>query len=386
MAEKILIIGASAAGIAAAQGARQQNPEAEIVVLSKEPDPPYFRTRLCDVLADPGAADKILLHKASWYEERQIELRLNTEVKEILPQAHQVRLADQTRLNYDRLILATGSRSFMPPLDGSQLDGVCTLWTLADARRIESRLPGVKKAVVIGGGLLGLEAAYALSRRSIDTTIIEFAPRLLFKQLDEAASALFTRHVEKLGIQVVTSGNCQTLESLADQPAVAAVRLADGRRFEADLVMVSTGVRAQTEVAVHTPLAIDRCFIADTRMRTNLPDIFAAGDDAVCEHRWYGLWSIAQDQGRVAGINAAGGEAVLDMPVPPYLVNTMGTRIASAGRLGSDGQDPQYREEVSQDQDLGRYRKLTFSGEKLTGYCLLGDTSEFSQLQKQLQA
>ncbi|MDD2214627.1 MAG: FAD-dependent oxidoreductase [Oscillospiraceae bacterium] len=386
MAEKILIIGASAAGIAAASGARQQSAAAEIVVLSKEPDLPYFRTRLCAVLESPRAADQILLHKPSWYTDRQIELRLNTEVREILPQQHQVRLADQSLLGYDRLILATGSRSFMPPLEGSGLDGVCTLWTLADARRIEARLPGVKKAVVIGGGLLGLEAAYALSRRGIDTTIIEFAPRLLVKQLDEAASALFTRHVEHLGIHVVTSGNCQKLESLADQPAVAAVCLADGRRFEADLVMVSTGVRAQTEVAVHTPLAVDRCFVADTRMQTNLPDIYAAGDDAICEHRWYGLWSIAQAQGRVAGINAAGGTAVLDMPVPPYLVNTMGTKIASAGRLNAENQDPQYREEVSQDQARGYYRKLTFSGEQLTGYCLLGDTAEFSQLQKRLQA
>lgn len=383
----IVIIGSSIAALSAAEAARRQDPEAQLTLLSEDAYFPYYRQRLCEVLEDPENAAKLYLHPQGWYAEQGFDLRLLSKVTAVLPDEKRLRLADGKTLPYDRLILATGSYSFIPPTKGSELDGVETLWTMADALRIEKRLARVKTAIVVGGGLLGLEAAYALERRGIKTSILERAPRLMMRQLDERAAELFTARVEQEGAEVNTNAIIQ--EIYAGAPGkVGGVRLEDGSDFPADLLIVSAGVRARLDALGDAGLEAERCITVDECMRTNVPDIYAAGDCVCFDKRWYGLWSIAKAQGEVAGANAAGGDRHYVMPVPPYMVNTMGTRIASAGmieesQLGS-AEAERLHADIEEKVELFQYAKKIYCGDKLCGFVLLGDTKAFGALNKEL--
>jgi NAD(P)H-nitrite reductase large subunit len=190
--------------------------------------------------------------------------------------------------------------------------------------------------------------------------------------------------VEKEGTSVTTNAYIAEIFGGADGKA-AGVRLEDGSEFPADLVLISAGVHARTEVLEGSGIAVDRCILVDSRMRTNVPDIYAAGDCAVANNRWYGLWVVAGQQGAVAGENAAGGDREYAMAVPPYVVNTMGTHIASAGTIEEkDLQADQLHADITENSELFQYSKMLYVGEKLKGFILLGDTKAFAGLNKKL--
>jgi len=381
--QKIVIIGSGIAGLSAAESARKTDPDAGIMILSENPHLPYQRPRLPGVIMDPESVDKIVLHKESWYEDKNIDLRRGLAVKHVDPDRQEVELEDGSKIHYDKLILATGSRSFMPPMKGGDLEGVFTLWTLDNALAISDYIKTAKTGVVIGGGLLGLEAAYALKQRGLDTSILERSGALLARQLDERSSAMFQEQVERVGVKVVK--NAVTKEILADPSTgrVVSVLLEDGGQVPADIVIVSTGVRARLEVMEGTDIAIDRCFVVNNKMETNIPNIYAAGDNAIMEGLWYGLWPVSMREGKVAGANAAGGDEICVIPTPPYLVNTMETRIASAGDIAPT--DPEVSSQIHFDETQLTYDRRNFLGDKLVGYVLLGDTTPFSMLSRELQ-
>lgn len=381
--QRIVIVGSGIAGLSAAESARKTDPAVEIVVLSENPHLPYQRPRLPGVIMDPESIEKIVLHQESWYEERKIDLRRGVVVTHVDPDRQELELGDGSRIRYDKLILATGSRSFMPPMKGGDLEGVFTLWTLDDALAISEYIKEAKRGVVIGGGLLGLEAAYALKQRGLETSILERGKALLARQLDERASAMFQEQVERVGVTVIK--NAVTEEILADPASgkVSAVLLEDGTRLEADIVIVATGVRARLEVMDGTGVAVDRCFVVNNKMETSIPNVYAAGDNAVMEGQWYGLWPVSMREGKVAGANAAGGQETCVIPTPPYLVNTMETRIASAGDIAPA--DPQVSSQIHFDETQLTYDRRNFLGDKLVGYVLLGDTTPFSMLSRELQ-
>ena len=194
---RILIIGSSIAGLSAAEAARAKDPECEIVILSEDSHPPYLRQRLCEVLEDPSKAEKLIMHPAQWYETHRFDLRLRQQVVGIIPAEKAVLLKGGESIHYDRLILATGSSSFIPPIKGADLPGVETMWTMADALRIEAQIDKARRSIVIGGGLLGLEAADTLHRRGHESFILERLPRLMMRQLDERSAQMFAAQVEQ---------------------------------------------------------------------------------------------------------------------------------------------------------------------------------------------
>jgi len=384
---KLLIIGSSIAGLSAAEAARAKDPDCQITILSEDSHSPYFRQRLCEVLENPAAKERLLLHTEAWYQERGFDLNLNSKVTGLKPQSKQVLLADGNVCGYDRLILATGSYSFVPPTKGADLDGVETLWTMADALRIEKRLAHTERCIVVGGGLLGLEAAYTFHKRGLRSSILERLPRLMMRQLDERSAELFTALVEKEGASVTTNA-CIAEIFAGENGKVAGVRLENGSEFPADLVLISAGVHARTEMLKDSGITIDRCIVVDSRMRTNLPDVYAAGDCAVLNNRWYGLWLVAKQQGAIAGENAAGGDREHVMPAPPYMVNTMGTHIASAGTIKESdlqsGEMAKLYADIMENSELFQYTKKLYVDDKLNGFILLGDTKAFASLNKEL--
>lgn len=379
----IYIIGSGPAGVNAAQAARKENEDAKVTVLSNDTHLPYFRLRLFDVIEDPSSKEKLILHPMSWYQDQGIDLQLNTTVKAIHPEDHEIELDDGTKLAYDRLIIATGSKSFVPPIKGSEHKDVHTLWTMDEAITIGEKLDGKDKAVVIGGGLLGLEAGHAMVKKGLDVTIIEVLPRLMTRQLDDQAAALFKKHMENKGVHIITAAT--TEEIVADETGqLKEVRLASGETFPADIVFISAGVRAVLDPVQDSGIQIDRCIVVNDRMETNIKDVYAAGDNVLFDNRWYGLWQIAIAQGRIAGANAAGSNVSYTMPVPPYVMNMMGTRISSSGVIDNQHDVPAYHEEIKMDDDACTYEKLVFSGDRLIGFVLLGDTKRQNELQKRM--
>ena len=381
--QTIVIIGSGIAGLSAAEAARKQDPDARIILLSEDANLPYHRPRLPGVVMAPDTIDRVFLHDQAWYDDRQFDLRLGTKVERVDVDNQRIVLSDLSTIDYDKLILATGSSSFMPPTPGNDLPGVFTLWTLDDAIAISDYIEDVQTAVVIGSGLLGLEIAYALKKRGLDTTILERGQALLKRQLDPRASAMFQEQVERLDIKVRKESSVAEILADPETGNVSGVKLTDGTVLATDIVLVSTGVRARVEVMDGIDIEIDRRFVTNNRMETNIPNVYAAGDCALMDGIWYGLWSVSTREGRVAGANAAGGDEICVIPLQPYLINTMETRVASAGDIAPKG--PEVTSQISFDETQLTYDRRNFVGDKLVGYILLGDTTPFSMLSRELQ-
>lgn len=376
----ILIIGSGEAAVAAAEAARKQDPDVSIRLMTAEANLPFYRLRLCEKIAEPDKS--LTLHPEAWYAERGLELKLNCRAERLDPEAKCVYFADGGACRYDKLIIATGSRSFVPPIQGADGRNVFTLWTLEDASAIAEAARDAKEAAVIGGGLLGLEAAHKLLQTGTDVTVIENADRLLARQTDRRASELFLKKTEAEGIKVHLDDSA---EAIRDEGGRKVLKLQSGAELSFDLVLISTGVRANTDWLEGSGIAIDRRIKVDDHMRTSLPDVYAAGDVAVQDGLWFGLWSIAMQQGRTAGANAAGGEVSYPIETPPYIINTMGTSMASAG-LYPDEKQPY--ETLEADEEAYSYRRIIYQGEDpegpVKGYILLGNIREYPKLQKRL--
>lgn len=387
----IVILGSGIAAVSAAQAARKENAQAKITIYTDEKDLPYYRLRLLEVVADPANEEKLRLHPESWYEDQDIRLVEAFKAQELLVDEKKVLFENGESVSYDRLIIATGSSSFVPPIEGKDLPGIYSLWTMEDAHQLEKAAQTCKHAVVVGGGVLGLETAHVLAGKGLQVVLIDRTPILMNRQLDKQGAELFTRMVEKLGIQFIGSANTRAFVA-GDDGKVSQVLLDDGRSFKADMVVVSTGVRANTSFIKPGSLQIDRKIEVNRSMQTSDSSVYAAGDVASVEKSWYGLWQVSMAQGKVAGTNAAGGNATYEPTVPPYRVATMGTQIVSAGVYDEEVIRRDYPEkadffesEVLEDEDYGIYRKLSYCDGDLCGYILIGDVKDQVKLQKDLK-
>ncbi len=383
-----MIIGSGAAGVAAAEEARKNDTEAEIVIYSADPDLPFYRLRVAEVLRDPVAAEKLYLHPAEWYEERNIKLVPGAHVDKIDYEGKTITLENKEVVAWDRLIVTTGSRSFVLPLKGFERENCFTLWSLQDAKELSQsiREKNLKTCAIIGGGLLGLEAAWQIHQAGVQVKILEFAPILLQRQLDSRSSDLLQKYIESLGIKVITSADSAEVIGEGETGPVQGIILKDGRQINCDCVLMSVGVMANTELAADAGLEVGRRIKVDERMQTSFPGIYAAGD--VCEVNdgfWFGLWAISMAQGKVAGANAAEADKVFVKETPPYIVNTMNTRIVSQGVIPQE-EGEGFTFAISEDPENYSYKKLVYKDDKLTGFILLGDyAKEMVTLQKQLK-
>ncbi|HOQ76566.1 MAG TPA: FAD-dependent oxidoreductase [Thermoclostridium sp.] len=383
VSRRILIIGTGAAGHSAAKAARLQDPEAEIIMFGKENRLPYYRLRLCEHIGRSINFDELRISNEEWYEKNRIRVELASEVTAIDAKAGKI-IANGKEYSYDSLVLATGSTPIMPPFKGKELSGVHTIWTVDDIAAINQSLLNAKKAVVIGGGLLGLEAAYKISGMGIDVSLIEGMPRLLPKQLDEEGSEVFRDKVQSLGISVFCGISVTGFEG-DDKGHVKQVHMADNTVLEADVVIVSVGVSPNVAVFRDTGISMNRFLDVNEKMETSIEGIYAAGDAACVNGRWSGQWSVANRQGQVAGTNAAGGDAVYEADNVPYILATMGTRVVCSGDTGAvqpDGSEADYRIDRRIDKKNYLYSRLVFRNGLFVGYMLVGEpTKAFNKLQ-----
>ena len=375
-----LIVGNGVAGNSAGETIRRIDPSAKIVLCSREKHYFYYTPALPEYVAGEKQLKDFTLHDALWYEKNRIDLFLETEVARVEARQKVAVTRQGRKFSYDRLLLACGGKSFVPPIPGSSSPGVFTLRTVGDAEAIRESAREAKKAVVIGGGLLGLEAGNGLRKRGLEISVVEFFPRLLPRQTDIAGATLLQRQMEAMGFRF--SLGAKTKEILAEKGGLRVI-LEGGRDLPADLVLISAGVRPEVSLAQSLGLPVDKGIKVDDHLFTGLEGIYAAGD--LIEHRGrsYGIWPASMEQGRVAGANMAGEERAYSGTVPSNSLKVVGIDLLAAGEIDAEGK---MEAVVVQDEPRKVYRKLVLKGDTIVGALLLGDTLGKEEIQRAIQS
>lgn len=376
---RYIIVGSGAAGNAAAETIRKFDPESEIRMFTKEAHFYYYRPALTEYLAGEKEIRNFTLHDSAWYEKNRVEVHLSTDIVGIDPGTRTVTAKNGGIRVYDRLLLATGGNATLPAVKGVERDGVFTLRTLADADAIRKRAETAKSLVLIGGGLLSLEAGHGLRRRGLEVTVIERNERLLPRQMDAAGSHLLQRKMEEMGFLFQLGG--QTRE-IMHQDGRLAVCLEGGKVLDTDMVLISAGVSPELTLARNLGLAIGRGVQVDDRLRTSIEDIYAAGD--LVEHRgkYYGSWAAAMAQGRVAGANMAGKETLYEGTLQSNKLKVAGIDLVSMGDIDAERKDPCI---IIEDDEKCIYRKLVVENNHLAGAILFGDLHGEREIQGAIQ-
>ncbi|MBP5989195.1 MAG: nitrite reductase large subunit NirB [Piscinibacter sp.] len=374
---KLVMIGNGMAGVRTLEELLKIAPELyEIAVFGAEPHPNYNRILLSPVLAGEQTIDQIVLNPLSWYEEHGIRLHLGKKVVEVDRRKRIVRAADGTEEEYDRLLIATGSNPFILPVPGKDLEGVIAYRDIADTEAMIAAAQKYKHAVVIGGGLLGLEAANGLMLRGMQVTVVHIAPWLMERQLDDVAGQLLQKSLEARGLRFMIGAQTQSLIGGKDG-RVMAVQFKNGNEIPADLVVMAAGIRPNTELAERIGLHCNRgIVVSDTMQTVTDPRIYAVGECAAHRGIAYGLVAPLFEQGKVCATHLA------EFGIGRYTGSQTSTKLKvtgidlfSAGEfMGGDGSE----EIVLSDPQGGVYKKLVVKGDKLVGACLYGDTVDGS--------
>lgn len=374
---KTVIIGSGPAAIYAADALRTRNSHAKIDIYSKDNDLPYYRPALTKKLAEDLNVDNDLIFPAKFYENKQINLKLGIEITKINPVAKEIEDDHGNTIPYDKLIIATGARCFVPPLPGANLPEVITLRNFCDFRELKSLIDnGAKEIVVLGGGLLGLEAAYSLHLLGLKVTVLEMAPRILPRQLDNAGSEMLHKRIVACGLKLNTG---VYVEEITGDTQVRGVVTHKNEHIHCDAVVISAGIRSNINLAVESGIEVNRGIVVNEKMQTSHADIYAVGDCAVYNDNMTGLWEPAIQQGKVAGAHIAGDNIRYMPPVIGATMNAFDTSIFSVGDLGHD-ENSEYIQINHRNDIRNTYKNLFFKEDKLVGGLLIGDLTITNQL------
>jgi nitrite reductase (NADH) large subunit len=371
--KRYVIIGNGVAGTTAAEHIRGIDKDGKIDIFTDESGLFYSRIRLPEYIAGQVEAEKLVLHNPQWYREKAIDVHLDESVREVDPERKEVRTDKENSYPYDRLLLATGSHSFVPPIRGVEKPGVFTLRSIKDADRIRDYAVNAKKAVLIGGGVLGLETGNGLRQLDMAVAVVEFFPRLLPRQMDLPGAELLKMEMEAMGFSFFLGAKSQ--EILGEQKAEGLL-LEGGETIPCDMVLISAGIRPNVDLAKKLGLEVDKGVSVNDRLETQNRDVYAAGD--LIQHRglFYGIWPASEEQGRIAGINMAGGNACYDGTVMSNRLKVVGIDFVSSGDIDVDGR---FENLVKKDEGNFIYRKLVLKDDIIVGCILLGDISGNSE-------
>ena len=369
---RLVIVGAGPAGMATAESvlANAAPGSWEITLVGREPGLPYNRVALSDRLAGRKSDDALLLHDAEWFVRNGVALRSGDEVVSVDTTARVATTREGVRLPYDALVLATGSRPLLPPIEGTDLDGVFPFRTQQDAHRIIEAAAGARRAAVIGGGLLGLEAARGLAEQGLEVTVVHLVDRVMERQLDGPAAGLVQRALRRLGVEVLLQ---RATTEVVGTGRAKGLRFAWGEDLEADIVVIAAGIRPDVALAETAGIEVARAIVVDDAMRTSVPGVWAVGE--CVEHRGQiqGLWAPILEQARVAGAGIAGVPAAFHGAVPVTRLKVAEIELFCAGAPSAETDEDD--ELVTMDTRGGTYAKLVLRGQRLLGAILLGDTT-----------
>lgn len=364
--EHYVVVGNGGAGYYAADAIRKRNNTCDITMITDEAELTYYRPALSDGLNEALGKD-FYVAKDSWYEENNIKVRLNTKVDKINDKESTLTLGNET-LKYDKLILANGSSNFIPPIAGHDLDNIYTLRNKKHLDNIKEATDKAKKVVVIGGGLLGLEAAWEFKLKGLEVVVVEAMDTILSRQLDSEGSQILRRCIEEDAKVTVMTG--VAVDSIEKSGNVTNVVFKDGTKVDCDMVVFSIGVRSNIGIAKDTSLEVERGIVVDRNMKTSVDNIFACGDVAQIEGKVLAIWPTAIEMGRVAGANAAGDNVEFMNENYPVSLDAMEAKVFTLGDIND------YDGELSlKDPKNKIYKKLFMKDDKLVGAILINDIS-----------
>lgn len=369
-----LIIGNGVAGTTAAENIRKHDEDGTITIITDEDTPFYYRIRLTELISGDVSEEALIAKNEQWYEDLRIDLLLEMKVKKADIEKKTILTNDKLDLSFNKLLIATGSHSFIPPIKGSNKKGVFALRSIQDARDISVYADGIEDVVLIGGGLLGLEAGNALRKLGKKVTIVEFFPRLLPRQLDVEGAERLLKIMEDMGFFFRLGAKTQEIKGKAK---VTSVLLEGGETLQTQMVIISAGVRPNMELAESLGLDRDKGIKVDNFMQTSQADVYAAGDVAEFRGIPYGIWPAAMEQGKIAGTNMAGGDMFYDGTTMTNTLKVVGIDLASAGNIDAENQ---LESRVVTDDTT--YKKIVMADDQIIGCIMLGDTKGFNKITK----
>jgi NAD(P)H-nitrite reductase large subunit len=370
---KYLIVGNSAGGIGAAEAIRQVDKEGAITIISEEPYPVYSRPLISKYLARERTFDAILFRPLGFYEQNSITFLPGKKVTHLELENRTAWLEDNEQIAWNKLLLAVGGKPIFPKMKGSDKRGVFTFTNLDDAKAVDRFLSNAGKAVVIGGGLIGISVAEALVKRGVDVTVVEMKERILNTILDRQASLMAEEVLARAGVEIIAG---DTVIDINGKERVEGVVLDNGESVPCDFVLVAIGVSPRPELALDAKLRVNRGIVVDHHMATSHPDIYACGDAAEAydfvyeDNRLTPIWPNAYIGGRIAGFNMAGIPTKYPGGTAMNSLNYFGFDIASAGMPAAPNGGGYG---IISKQGSGTYQKVILKDNLIVGMISVGN-------------
>lgn len=374
--EKLIVIGASVAGLSAIEAFRKYNKTCSITLIGSEPYYPYNRMKLTKNLFDGLDEDELMLKKREWYLSEDILCVKDKSIKKIDTKNKVVYVDELQSFAYDKLLITTGSYSRRPVIKGIEKNRVVGLRTLEDAKRLRELLAKeVKSILIIGGGVQGLETAWSLYQQGYEVSIIELGDKLMPRSLDKETSNQLINKCEELGINIYLD---TFITEIAGKECVKYVKTNSGLKLPCQILIYSIGVIPETSLLKGSPIKLEKGIVVNEKMETSVKNIYAAGDVAAYEGHPAGLWTVAMEQGKVAGARIAGEEDVIYKPqVPTLQLGAMGIQIISIGFIAEEKADF-----ILYEKDQNKTYKIYFIDNRIVGALVVGDRSLIMPLRK----
>ena len=377
---KYVIVGASAAGIGAVEAIRKIDQTGTITVITEEYCAHYSKPMISDLVSGKADNQKMKCKADNFFQQFNAEALLNKKVTALNLTEKTVSLESGEKISYDKLLLATGGKPFVPKMEGQEKDGVFTFTTISEAQRLAAKIDSIhaKSAVVIGAGLIGISVTEALVKRGLKVTVVELQEKILSLLLDPKASDMIEAVIRKAGVNFATG---QSVQKIVGRPendgAVGGVILTKGDQVPCDLVIVAIGVIPRTELVAGTAVKINRGIVVDNFMQTNVPDVYASGDVAEAYdfilnmNRLLPLWPLAVLEGRVAGSNMAGQKTTYEGGTNMSSLKYFGIPLVSIGNANPKPEDTSLEIMVKVDAENNVYKKLVLKGNVIVGMTLV---------------
>lgn len=376
---KVVIVGGCIAAKEAAGAIRDKDLSCPITIISSEDYLPYYRPMLSRAIGQELTKSRLYLAPETWYKERDINVVLSTEITKVLPDDKLVVATNGDTYDYTHLVIATGSSNYLPMPDAMDIGGVLSIRSYDDILKLRDLLPKVKHAIVVGSGLLGLEAAWEFQEQNINVQILELKPHALPDQLDLEAASFLTEHIEEKGVKI-TCG--KTIETIIEKDGVVTgIKCSSGEEYPCDLLLFSTGSLPNIDLIKDTQILTDRGIIVNEHMRTNIPNIYAAGDVTENEYKTSGLWVPAMEMGKVAGANIVDRKLYYEPASMATMLTAFDTKIFSIGEVK---ESPNMSSKAIIDPKKKFFKKIFAKDGILVGAILIGDISEGTRLAKNL--